>query len=76
MRNRGIGIKLCGLALAILSLALLAAPLSAHHGTADYDTGKQVTLKGTITLFEWSYPHSQVHLDVVDDQGNVAALEL
>lgn len=32
---------------------------------------KKVTLKGVIAQFEWTNPHSQVHLDVTDDQGNV-----
>jgi hypothetical protein len=29
----------------------------AHHGNAAYDLDKSVTLKGTITAFEFSNPH-------------------
>ena len=28
---------------------LLPLPLAAHHGSAAFDTGKKVTLKGTVT---------------------------
>lgn len=54
-----------------VSLLVISAPLLAHHGGAAYDTGKIVTLKGTIVNFEWTSPHSQIHLDVTDDKGNV-----
>ena len=54
-----------------VSLLAISAPLFAHHGGAAYDTGKSVTLKGTIANFEWTSPHSQIHLDVTDDKGNV-----
>lgn len=52
-------------------LFMVAIPVFAHHGGAAYDTGAKVTLKGTITNFEWTNPHSQVHLDVTDENGNV-----
>ena len=32
---------------------------------------KWVTLKGTVTSFDWTNPHSYVYLDVKDDKGNV-----
>ena len=32
---------------------LLSVPLAAHHGAAAFDTGKKVTLKGTVK--EWIY---------------------
>ena len=52
-------------------LLLASLPASAHHGVAAYDTGNRVTLKGTIAAFDWTNPHSQIHLDVTDDKGNV-----
>lgn len=55
----------------ICGLLALSIPLFAHHGGAAYDNGKHIVLKGTITGFEWINPHSQVHLDVTDDKGNV-----
>lgn len=56
----------------LVGLFVMGAPARAHHGGVAYDTGRRVTLKGTITQFEWINPHSQVHLDVTDDKGNVA----
>src|SRR5205814_7346154 len=35
------------------------------------DMIKPVVLKGTITVFEWTNPHNQIHFDVVDDKGKV-----
>lgn len=43
----------------------------AHHGGAIYDTKNPVTLKGTVTDFEWSNPHVQIYFDVKDDKGAV-----
>ena len=57
---------------ALLSLATLAVPLFAHHGTAIfYDIHKVVILKGTVTSFKYANPHSQLYFDVADDKGKV-----
>src|SRR5882762_9134267 len=42
----------------------------AHHSAAPFDTEHAVTLKGTVTNFEWSNPHVFISLDVKDDKGN------
>ena len=53
-------------------LLLAAGPVRAHHGAANlYDMTKPVTLKGTITKFEWTNPHNQIFFDVTDDKGTV-----
>ena len=63
--------------LAMLSLAgipalLIGAQASAHHAfAAEFDAEKPVTLKGTVTRMEWINPHSWIHIDVVDDQGEI-----
>ena len=57
---------------AALCIFVLSAPVLAHHGAAGYDMTKVVTMKGTITKFEWGNPHSQIYFDVTDDKGNVA----
>jgi hypothetical protein len=57
-----------------LATALLFAgltPVFAHHGNAAYDETKEVTLKGTVTEFEWANPHAQIYFDVKDPKGNV-----
>ena len=58
-----------------LAAALLfgsLTPVFAHHGNAAYDETKEVTLKGTVTEFEWANPHAQIYFDVKDAKGNVA----
>jgi hypothetical protein len=56
---------------ALVGLLVLSVPVIAHHGGAAYESGSKITLKGTIANFEWTNPHSQVHLDVTDESGNV-----
>ena len=43
----------------------------AHHGTAAYDTSKVMTVKGTVTEFEFINPHCQVSWDVKGEKGAV-----
>jgi hypothetical protein len=53
--------------------ALLAVtPVLAHHSfSAEYDSKKPVTLKGTVTKVDWMNPHVYFYIDVADDQGNI-----
>jgi hypothetical protein len=55
----------------VMAVAVLSAPLLAHHGNASYEN-KQVTIKGTVTKWLWTNPHTFLFLDVTDDKGNVA----
>jgi hypothetical protein len=64
-------IKLVTRLLAIFGLLAISARTFAHHGTTAYDPQHKVTMKGTVANFEWTNPHSQIHLDVTDDQGKV-----
>ena len=57
--------------LALAAFSMIAAPLSAHHGNAAYDMDKTVSLKATITGFEFGNPHVQVFFDTKDDSGKV-----
>lgn len=50
-------------------LALVCLPARAHHGTAGYDLGKVITLKGTVEDFEWTNPHCVVHILAKNGQG-------
>jgi Family of unknown function (DUF6152) len=65
MKNRVLAV----LAIAI-PLALLAAPLFAHHGSSVYDT-KLTTYKGTVTDFQFMNPHSEVWFEVTGADGKV-----
>lgn len=63
----------------LISLMMIAAPASAHHGSQGYDlSGSRKTLKGTVTRFAWENPHAQIYVDVKDDKGKVVnwAMEL
>ncbi len=50
---------------------LVSVPLLAHHGAAALDTGKEVTVKGTVTEWIWSNPHCFLQFDAKDDSGTV-----
>jgi len=48
----------------IFSGLFLSPPLLAHHGEVNYDTEKVVSVKGTVTEFQFINPHVQIFLDV------------
>jgi hypothetical protein len=56
------------LVLIVLCFCLSA---SAHHGNSAYDETARVPIKGTVTEFVWTNPHSQIYLDVKDKNGKV-----
>ena|ERR1700722_11221065 len=59
--------------LAFLAIAVLAVtgPAFAHHGAAAYDMGKAVTIKGTVTNFEFINPHVLITVESKGDDGTV-----
>ena len=57
--------------IAALGILLTSVPLTAHHGAAALDTGKEVTLKGTVTEWIWSNPHCFLQFDAKDATGTV-----
>src|SRR6202166_3634001 len=64
--------KKLALFLATASCAVfISAPLLAHHGEANYDTEKIVSVKGTVAEFEFVNPHVQITLDVKNDKGEI-----
>jgi hypothetical protein len=42
----------------------------AHHGTANYDTNKTITVKGVVTGFEFVNPHVEIYWEAKDDSGS------
>jgi len=71
--------KLSVVALLIAGTALVTVPVMAHHSfAAEYDSKRQVTIKGIVTKVDWMNPHVYFYLDVQDEKGNVVnwALEM
>ena len=55
-----------------LAVAALAVPVAAHHSwTAEYDSKKPVTVKGTVSKVEWTNPHTHFYVDATDASGKV-----
>ena len=66
MRNR---LQLAfGVALVLLTASV---PLLAHHGAAQFDVGKKVTVKGTVVEWFWANPHCFLRFDAAGDDGQV-----
>ena len=61
-----------GMGGSLVSVVALSVLVFAHHGAASFDTGKTVTVKGTVTEYVWSNPHVLVKVDAKDENGNVA----
>ena len=55
----------------LMALWLGLGTLVAHHSFAMFDTGKTVTLSGTVTAFEWTNPHAYIEVDVTEPGGAV-----
>jgi hypothetical protein len=55
----------------IVTVLLLAVSAAAHHGNSAYDETARVPIKGVVTEFVWTNPHSQIYLDVKGKNGKV-----
>lgn len=56
----------------VVGLLLAAVPGWAHHGfSAEFDPNKPVTLRGALTMMEWSNPHGWIYLDVKESDGSI-----
>ena len=54
-----------------MKLSFLLLLFFAHHGTASFDTEREITLKGTVTEWLWANPHCFLKFDAKDDTGTV-----
>lgn len=52
-------------------ILLAVVPAFAHHGDAAYDMTKLVTVKGTVSDFQFTNPHAEVFITVKDADGKV-----
>ena len=55
----------------VFAVAILAAPPIAAHHAWPIDRSKEVTVKGTVTAFNWSNPHVMIEVDVKTDAGKI-----
>jgi hypothetical protein len=58
------------LAFGMIGILAAGTPLFAHH-VWPVDRAKEVTLKGTVTGYEWSDPHVMIGLEVKAADGKV-----
>lgn len=52
-----------------MPFALLTHGALAHHSFAMFDAAKEVTLVGEVRDFQWTNPHSWIHIAVQDESG-------
>lgn len=52
-------------------LIALSAPALAHHGNVAYDMSKLVTVKGTVTQYDFRNPHVEILIEVKKDDRSV-----
>ena len=61
-------IGVLAVAAGVLSVSM---PLFAHHGSSVFDANKAVTMKGTVTEWDWFNPHCLLQFDVMNGGGQV-----
>ena len=49
----------------------MVAPALAHHSFAVYDHTRTMTVRGTVTRFQWTNPHGFIEMDVTQSDGTV-----
>jgi hypothetical protein len=55
----------------MVGLMTLASVAFAHHGTANYDTSKTITVKGAVSEFQFINPHVLIAMDGKDESGKL-----
>jgi hypothetical protein len=59
-------------AASVAAVLAASAPIRAHHSfAAEFDAEQPITLRGTVTRVEWINPHTWIHINVKDPDGNV-----
>jgi hypothetical protein len=58
-------------AAALTLIALTSAPAMSHHSAAMFDHTVVVTMKGTVTKFDYVNPHSWLYVNIENKDGSV-----
>lgn len=53
----------------LVAFFAVSVTTQAHHGTANYDTDKSISVKGTVTDFQFVNPHVLIYMQVKDSTG-------
>ena len=64
----------CGIVIAVV---VTGVSTSAHHAfSAEFDAAQPVELRGKVTKVEWVNPHTWIHIDVQETNGDLIAWEI
>jgi hypothetical protein len=58
-------------ALATTAMLAFSAPAWVHHSGAMFDSTREQTIKGVVTEFNWTNPHSSFKVDVAGADGKI-----
>jgi len=61
--------NLPGCFFAVTALCVGSLPIFAHHGAAEYDNTKTISLQGTVAALQYLNPHALILFTVKDDKG-------
>jgi len=64
-------LRRCASALGAIVLLTASDTSLGHHSPAVFDRSREITITGIVREFRWGNPHSWIHLDVEDADGNV-----
>ena len=56
-------------ALLLIAGSAVAATASAHHGIANFDLNKDISISGTVAKLAFVNPHSWMYVNVVGADG-------
>lgn len=55
----------------VAGILMISGVAFAHHGTANYETTKSISVTGAVTDFNFTNPHVEVFLDAKDTSGKI-----
>lgn len=57
------------IAVILLTLIVSAPSVMAHHSFAMFDATREVVVEGTVKQFDFTNPHSWLHMEVIGEDG-------